>query len=166
MKSAIETQREMWREYLAHLGEEPERSSRTYSAWHFCDNREDADALAELVLAGDKRATAGLKLAYEAEGEPLPKRGDLSLITDYDGMARCIIRTAAVEVRPFGEVSPEFAAREGEGDKSLEHWRRVHWEAFGRDFEELEGSPSEEMEVVCEDFELVWPLDVARDGTH
>ena len=49
----------MWREYLATLGEEPSSTGRTYSAWHFCDNEKDADELADLVLQGDKRATAG-----------------------------------------------------------------------------------------------------------
>jgi|GEM_PF-2082915 len=60
-----------------------------YWAWHFCDNQADADELAELVVAGFKRATAGALWSYEAEDEPLPQIGDLSVITDWSGAARC-----------------------------------------------------------------------------
>ena len=65
----------------------------------------------------------------------------------------CIIRTSAVEIRVFGEVDDQFAWDEGEGDRSLEFWRRVHVEAFSRDgFVVEESTP-----VVLERFELVWP---------
>lgn len=128
----------------------------TPSAWHFCDNKSDADELADLVLAGIKRATAGLLYFYEQEGEPLPRVGDLNIVTDWEGLARCVIRTTLVEVVPFHAVTPEFAAIEGEGDRSLEYWRTAHDAAFAR---ELAGSgqafhPS--MAVVCERFEVVF----------
>jgi hypothetical protein len=61
----------------------------THSAWHFCDNESDANELVELVLAGRKRATAGLLSSYESEGEPLPQVGDLSVVTDWDSTSAC-----------------------------------------------------------------------------
>ena len=73
-------------------------SGDTYSAWHFCDNQADADELAGLVLAGRKRATAGALWSYEAEDEPLPQVGDFSVLTDWSGLARCVILTVTVEV--------------------------------------------------------------------
>ena len=147
----------MWREYLASLGEKPETTEKRYLAWYFCDNEADAAELADLVLQGVKRATAGLKQSYEHDGEPLPAPGDLSVITDYHGRACGIIRTTAVRVLPFRDVPAEFAAREGEGDGSLEYWRRGHWKFFSRELAAMGRTPDEEMEVVCEDFELVWP---------
>lgn len=128
----------------------------TYSAWHFCDNQADADELVELVLSGEKRATAGSLWSYELEGEAPPRVGDFSVITDWAGNARCVIRSAAVEVVPFGEVTAEFAAAEGEGDGSLDHWRRVHLEAFSRELEPQGLVPSDAMPVVCERFEVVY----------
>ena len=128
-----------------------------YEAWHFCDNQADADELVELVLAGRKRATAGALWSYEAEGEPVPQPGDFSVVTDWSGAARCVIRTVAVETVPFDQVSEEFAAAEGEGDLSLAFWREAHWAAFSREFEGAERSAAPDMPVVCERFEVVFP---------
>ena len=129
-----------------------------HTAWHFCDNQADADELAELVLAGRKRATAGALWSYEAENEPLPRPDDLSVITDWSGAGRCVIRTTAVEVVPFDEVTDEFAATEGEGDCSLAFWRDAHWAVFSREFDGSERSPRPDMPVVCERFEVVFPV--------
>ena len=129
----------------------------TFEAWHFCDNQADADELVELVLAGRKTATAGALWSYEDEGEPAPQPGSLSVVTDWSGAGRCVIRTVAVEIVPFDEVSPEFAAAEGEGDLSLAFWREAHWAAFSREFEGTERSPAPDMPVVCERFEVVYP---------
>jgi uncharacterized protein YhfF len=129
-----------------------------YEAWHFCDNQADADELVELVLAGRKRATAGALWSYEDEGEPVPQPGDFSVVTDWSGTARCVIRTTAVEIAPFNEVSAEFAAAEGEGDLSLAFWHEAHWAAFSREFEGTGRSPAPDMPVVCERFEVVFPV--------
>jgi len=62
-----------------------------------------------------------------------------------------------VEVVRFDEVSEEFAAAEGEGDRSLAFWREAHWAAFSREFEGMQRSPQPDMPVVCERFEVVFP---------
>ncbi len=131
-------------------------ASRGFQAWFFCDNRDDAGALADLVVRGEKRATASAFEVYEAEGSRVPEPGDLSIVTDFDGVARCIIRTTRVDVVPFGEVTGEFAATEGEGDCSLAFWRRVHEEFFTRELAEIGRSFSERTPVVCERFEVVF----------
>jgi uncharacterized protein YhfF len=128
----------------------------TYSAWHFCDNQADADELAELVLAGRKRATASALWSYEAEGEPLPQVGDFSVITDWRGNARCVIRTTAVEVVAFESVGAEFAAAEGEGDGSLEYWREAHRAAFARELALIGKTLEPDMPVMCECFDVVF----------
>ncbi len=125
-------------------------------AWHFCDNQADADVLAALVVAGIKGATAGALWAYEAEGEPLPQAGDHNIITDWEGRARAVIRTTVVEVVPFGEVTAEFAAAEGEGDGSLEYWREAHRAAFSRELAALGRVLTDDMPVVCQRFEVVF----------
>ena len=128
----------------------------TYSAWHFCDNESDANELAELVLAGTKRATAGLLWSYQEEDEPLPSVGDLNAITDWEGRACCVIRTTSVEVVPFDAVTPAFAVTEGEGDGSLEYWRKVHEAAFARELADSGRAFDSSLPVVCERFEVVF----------
>ncbi len=147
----------LWENYLATLGETPENTNKVYSSWHFCDNQEDADALAELVLRGIKRATASAMACYEEEKEPLPQEGDYSIVTDWEGRALCIIRTTRLQIFPFNEVPREFAAREGEGDGSLEYWRQAHEAAFSRGLRECGLEFREDILVLCEEFEVVHP---------
>lgn len=131
-------------------------SRTTYSAWHFCDNESDANELVGLVLAGTKRATAGLLWSYEEEDEPLPSVGDLSVVTDWEGGARCVIRTTSVEIVAFDAVTPEFAVIEGEGDGSLEYWRQAHQAAFTRELADSGRAFEPSLPVVCECFEVVF----------
>lgn len=143
-----------WAEFSASLGSDP--SDRFYEAFHFDDNAPSADELAALVLSGRKRATAALVWAYESAGKPIPKPGDLSVVTRFSGEPVCVIETQRVQIVPFVEVSAEFAATEGEGDGSLDFWRRAHTAFFGRECKRLEREYSERMPVVCEEFAVVF----------
>jgi|GEM_PF-132006 len=147
--------RAMWSAYLGSLGEGPTTTGRTFTAWHFGDNEQDARDLAALVKAGRKRATASAHWAYEAQ-EPLPAVGDYSVIVDWQGEAQCIIQTTSVAIVPFKQVTARFARTEGEGDRSLGYWRRVHWASFTRELQAIGKCPTEEMPVVCETFEVVF----------
>jgi len=147
--------RPFWAQYAAAAGEGV--SARFYEAFHFDDNEPSANQLAALVLAGTKRATAGLAWSFESSGKPLPKRGDLSVVTDWQGKPLCVIETTRVEFVPFEEVSAEFAATEGEGDKSLHYWREAHWAYLGRECARIGRAPDQRMPVVCERFEVVYP---------
>jgi uncharacterized protein YhfF len=86
--------------------------------------------LALLVRDGQKRATASAHGSYEEEGAPLPEVGELSVILDGANDPICVIRTTQVEVRRFGAVDDDFAAAEGEGDRSLGYWRSEHRRFF------------------------------------
>lgn len=146
----------MWTNYLESLGESPNNTNKTYTSWYFCDNKQDADELAELVLDGTKKATASLYLFYSSENEELPIVGDLSIITNWEGEAKCIIRTSNIDIVPFKDVTEEFAQTEGEGDKSLEYWKRAHKSFFSRELKELGKEFNEDILVVCEKFEVVY----------
>ncbi len=54
----------------------------------------------------------------------------------------------------FCDVGREHAYNEGEGDRSLEYWRKVHRDFFKRELEEHGLSFDENMLVVCETFVL------------
>ncbi|HSI53215.1 MAG: ASCH domain-containing protein [Ramlibacter sp.] len=143
-----------WREYAQALGQDP--SARFYEAFHFDDNAPSADELAALVLAGTKRATASLLWSFESEAKPMPRAGDLSVVTLYSGQPVCVIETLDVKVVPFSEVDADFAATEGEGDGSLAYWQRVHTAFFERECGRL-GRPFDlDAPVVCERFEVVY----------
>ncbi len=126
--------------------------SGEFDAWSFGD---DADALAELVKTGKKTATSSAHIFYELEDEDLPEVGETSIILDSNEDAVCIIRTTKVQVVPFDKVSSEHAAKEGEGDCSLEYWRQVHRDFFTEELQEINKEFDEKMLIVCEEFEVV-----------
>jgi uncharacterized protein YhfF len=145
-----------WFEYLSEADLDPD--TPVYDIFHFDDNKSDANDLVDLVLRGKKRATASLLCEYETGGKRQPQAGDLSIVTDWDGLPRCVIKTTEVEVIVFRDVDENFAADEGEGDLSLAYWKEVHWDYFGRVCRELERERSLGMRVVCERFQVVFPL--------
>ncbi|MXO66554.1 ASCH domain-containing protein [Altericroceibacterium endophyticum] len=123
--------------------------------FHFCDNREDADLCAALVVAGRKRATATSLAELDLAGDTLPQRGEFAIVTDWDGRAKAIIRTISVEIKRFGDIDGDFAAREGEGDLTLEWWRTTHRAYFERVLAGTAHQVDDNLEIACEDFEVV-----------
>lgn len=144
-----------WAAFVAAIGRDP--TDCFCEAFHFYDEPEGADALAELVRRGRKRATASLLWVYEAEQRPWPKPGALSVVTRFNGQPVCVIETAQVDVTPFADVDAAFAAAEGEGDGSLGYWRNAHWPYFARECARIGRTPDVRMPVVCERFVVVYP---------
>jgi uncharacterized protein YhfF len=99
-------------------------------AWSFGASAEEADALLALVLDGTKTATASAHADYATEGEPLPEPGTLGIVLDGAGNPRALVETTDVRVVAFDEVDAEHAHLEGEGDRSLAHWRAEHERFF------------------------------------
>jgi uncharacterized protein YhfF len=126
-------------------------------AWSFGDNPELADELLELVLNGKKTGTATLVIELKMEEESIPKVGDYNVILNGSGKPAAIIRTTSVEVKPFNEVGEAFAYSEGEDDRTLESWRREHWKFWTRIGRKLGFTMKEDLLVVCENFELLYP---------
>ena len=144
------TPKEMWQAYEKinpEIGDE-------IDAWAFGAL---ADELAELVLRGEKTATASTYELYKLENEA----GRFDVILDSQDKAVCIIEITKVSVVPFNEVSAEHAFKEGEGDKSLAYWQQVHQEFFTECLAEAGLEFSQETGVVLEEFRKVYPLDQA-----
>ena len=149
----------MWHQYCAVASLPPD--TPLPPVWHFCDTQPDADQCARLVLAGRKRATAPSLWGLLHRGEPVPTVGSLDIVTTWDGEACAIIRTHNVAVLPFSTVTLEHAAAEGEGDGSLTWWRRTHREYYARELAGTPYAPSDDMPVVCQYFDVVYPPSVA-----
>ncbi len=62
--------------------------------------------------------------------EPIPQIGDISIILDWNGNPKCIIETIKVDKYKYKDVPNKFAEIEGEGDKSLDYWKKVHHKYF------------------------------------
>lgn len=144
------TEQELWTKFTQA---NPGFRDAPYEAW--CYGSDTPDLLAELTAAGTKTATASAYPFYEYEQCDLPKPGDLGLICKTDGEAVCVIRTTKVTVVPFLEVGEEQAYKEGEGDRSLRYWREAHRKAFSQELAEINQEMSDDMPVVCEEFEVL-----------
>jgi uncharacterized protein YhfF len=105
-----------------------------------------------LVLDGSKRATAGLYQAdYLDEGEELEVPGERLALVDSDGGFVAEVEVTAASLVPLSAVTWEFAEAEGEGFRSVDHWREVHtrfWAAAGNEV-------TDESIVTCVSFRLV-----------
>lgn len=123
---------------------------------HFCDNEKDANECALLVKRGIKRATTDSLLGLQCRNEPLPKIGNFLIIADWEEKAQCIVKINKVRLKPFFSIDQAYAELEGEGDKSLEYWKKVHWDYFTRELEPFGRVPRESMIVVCQEFEKVF----------
>ena len=118
----------------------------------------EPDLLADLVLRGEKTATASAYDLYALEDEPLPQEGTFDIILDSQNQVVCIIEITRVSVEPFSQVSAQHAYKEGEGDKSLTYWRQVHEDFFTDCLDEAGLTFRPESKVVLEEFRKVYPL--------
>ena len=145
------TPQEMWNKYKQinpSIGDE-------IDAWAF---GVEPDLLADLVLKGEKTATASAYDLYALEGESLPQEGTFDVILDSQNQALCIVEITRVSVQPFNQVSAQHAYKEGEGDKSLTYWRQVHEDFFTDCLDEAGLIFTPESKVVLEEFRKVYPL--------
>lgn len=143
---------DFWRQARATV---PTLPSELPEAWAFGATSEHADELLALVIAGTKTGTASSLQDIDTDGDPVPETGVLSIILDGSGHPQAVIETTEVECVPFSAVSAEHAFSEGEGDRTLAHWRSSH-EAFWREYGQGAGGFSEDMLIVCERFRLVY----------
>jgi uncharacterized protein YhfF len=144
-----ESVRSFWSDFADEAGVDA-----PFQAWAFGsdDMPELATTLALLVRDGPKRATTALPSSFD-EDDPFPVVGAYSVVLDGNGEPVCIIRTTRVDTVRFGDVDEEFAWVEGEGDRTLEYWRKAHMWFF-----EADGTPiTDDDLVVLETFDKVWP---------
>ena len=149
----------MYREYAAAAGRPDDDEEPTVE--RFGDGAALADELLGLVLAGTKRATAGLVSDFAADGEPLPRIGGHWIVCDGAGVPRCVLRSTELRLGRLHSVDDAFAWDEGEGDRSRASWLDAHERYFRRTQAARGEEWSDDLEVVFERFRVVWPPEVA-----
>jgi uncharacterized protein YhfF len=144
----------MWHEFCAASAIDPDSRCDVYA---FGDSPAMADELANLVLHGPKRATAGLVSDFVGDADPAPVIGAHAIILDGQGDPVCVVRTSQVDIKPITEVDESFAWDEGEGDRTLQWWLNAHRAYFNRQARGRGEEFDEAEPCVLERFELVWP---------
>jgi uncharacterized protein YhfF len=147
---------EYWAAFLGTLQDDSTCHVKTYVAEPFGDTPELANELGRLVLNGVKTGTCSALWEWEAEGNPIPEVGAISITLDGAGSPICILESTEITIRRFDEVDEDFARSEGEGDLSLRHWREAHRDFFSRVLPKFGREFSEQMPLVCERFKLIY----------
>jgi uncharacterized protein YhfF len=99
---------ELWSAYLAtRTGSVPPEEDPGVE--RLGDSPAMNDQLLDLVLAGTKRATAGLVTDFATRGQPLPRVGGHWLIADGAGVPRCVVRSTELRLGPLDSVDDAFA---------------------------------------------------------
>jgi len=125
------------------------------NAFHFELTEPLANSLLELVLSGQKKATASSYYSYILDQEPLPEVGDLSIVTNFKGEPKCVIETTKVTMMPYKDLTFEIVKREGEDD-SLASWRKGHQRFYEEEGKLMGYTFHENMLVVFEDFQVIY----------
>src|SRR4051812_22275166 len=120
-----------------------------------------ATEFAELVVAGVKRATAGLVRQFGPHGEPPPAVGGYVVLLDGVERPRAIWRTTEVRVGPLNSVDRQFAWDEGEHERTRDWWLSAHRRFFERRAAEQGFQMHDQIETMFERFEVVWPPEIA-----
>ncbi|MDR7856746.1 ASCH domain-containing protein [Tissierella sp.] len=144
-----------WKKFLRETSRD--ETTRYLDVFHFELSEKWANELLRLVLIGQKKATASSLWGYEIEGDRIPEVGDLSIVTDWDGVPRCVIETTALTIIPFEDMTYDICKREGEDD-SLESWREGHTRFFTSEGKDLGYEFKNNMPVIFEDFEVVYQV--------
>ena len=114
--------------------------------WHFATKN---DELIDLVLQGEKTATTSLYSEYNKEN--IPKIGDQSIIVYSNGKDACLIENKNILITEFKNITSEIAFLEGEGDKSLNYYKKEHEELFKK----INKNFNENTPVVVEIFKVI-----------
>ena len=145
-----------WKTFLATLPPDSPYRSKTYIAEGWGDSPAMADELGTLIVQGLKTASCSSRWEWEAEGNPIPQPGLITVALDGRGEPLCIVETIDVTIHNYNEVEADFAHQEGEGDLSLQYWREAHKNYFSRVLPKIGREFSEEMPLVCERFQVIY----------
>jgi histidinol-phosphate aminotransferase len=149
-----EAARAYWADCAAAIGEPVDRAVR---ARRFGATPEVNDLLLGLILAREKTITSTSPWLYDAGLQAAPALGDFWVVMDGAGRPAAVLRTTSVKTLPMNEVTEEDSRHEGPTVRPIESWRRVHWNFFARVLAPLGRTPTADMPVTLEYFEVVCP---------
>ncbi len=76
--------------------------------------------------------------------------GERGIVLDGAGQPALLVETILCVAMRYCDVGADFAAREGEGDLSLDYWRAAHRRYFTR-----AGVFADDMDLWCETFRVL-----------
>ncbi len=152
LKPAVE---QYWQRYLQSLPPSDRPVNPRVEA-SFAGSRSLTDNLLELFLCGKKTAGSSIVEDFVSAGDPLPEVGRYWICLNSNDLPSCILRTQRVVMNKFKDVTGEIAIAEGEGDLSLDYWRKTHAEIYLPHLSSWGVEALDDATVITEYFELVY----------
>ena len=118
---------------------------------------ETVNIILDLILGGEKCGTFGVQLLQERQPEITPTLGGSAVLVDFDGTPHAVIKTTSLTPVAYKDITEEHLAVEGPGARKLEVWQGIHWPYWTRLLEPHGLEPHENMIVMVEHFDLVYP---------
>jgi uncharacterized protein YhfF len=125
----------------------PGEEARYYSPMSIGSAPEHANEGAALILSGVKTLTSSAFWDYP-DGK-IPFVGALSVLVDGARRPRGIVETMRVEIMPFHAINEGMAQDYGEGDKTVDWWRRAMGEFY-------QASAARHGAAFADDTPLIW----------
>ena len=114
--------------------------------WKLGGDKDESNSLFNLVKTGVKTATSYL---YD---ENFVEPNEYSILLNWEESEEIKLKTLNFTIVPFKDVTELHAYKEGEGDKTLNFWRKIHKDFFTKRLM-LQGKTfSDDVLVVCEEF--------------
>lgn len=142
-----------WRKCAPQLSAPP--ADGFYRVRTFGRDQARSDRIVSLIAAGEKTVTFTSPWIYDGDKTLTPVTGGYTVVTDFTGAPALVLRTTAVKTVAYKDVSEADSRYEGPSVRTLEAWRRVHWDFFTDALKPKDKAPSEDMPVTVERFEVV-----------
>ncbi len=155
MNKLKENERIFWDRYVASSSLKVDPTELTVSSGP-CGTFDITNSLIELYLAGKKSAASGLVEDYQSTGDPLPKAGDYWIVLDSRENPKIILKTISTEINKFKDLPLRIAIAEGEGDLSIDYWKKVHADLYKPFLKKWGVTHLDEAHIVTEHFEMLF----------
>jgi len=147
-----------WQKYADSIGGKESLRDAVVSVG-YAGNPQITDELLGLFRSGKKTAGSSLVEDFLSAGDPLPQAGNYWICLDSDGKPKCILQTHEIVTNKFKDIPAAIAEAEGEGDLSVEYWKRIHADLYATFLKAWGVLDLDEATVITEFFTIVYSED-------
>lgn len=147
---------DFWNRFLASTACPPDANNLFLESFQIGSTPSEADYGLREILSGIKTATSSPLWQYENSGEPIPRRGSLSVVEDGNKQPRCVIRTNWVEIKHISDIDASFARDYGETDGTVQGWHTAFDEYYAGVCAQMDRAFNDQFPLVCERFEVLF----------
>lgn len=129
----------------------------TYRIRRLGSTQEMSEALYDLIKNRDKTGTFGLKLLHDRDPANAPAVGSCTVFIDFEMKPHIAVKVMSLKPTAYEDITEDHLTVEGPGARVLKTWQDIHWPYWTKLLKPLGLEPSQDMIVMVEQFDLVFP---------